>query len=63
MIKLMSLIQGVTINRSKKDSWRWFLDEDCKFTVKGLKRLVDVKVLGAHGSIIEIDGTNSFRER
>ena len=42
----ISLVRDQGPNRDGIDSWKWLLEMDGGFTVKGLKEIVDEKILG-----------------
>ncbi|GJU96848.1 reverse transcriptase domain, reverse transcriptase zinc-binding domain protein [Tanacetum coccineum] len=42
---LLGALQHVVVSNNCRDRWRWSLDEDGKFTVKELSRLIEEKII------------------
>ncbi|GKD77088.1 RNA-directed DNA polymerase, eukaryota, reverse transcriptase zinc-binding domain protein [Tanacetum coccineum] len=45
MEDLMSVLGDCTLSCDFKDTWRWLLEDDGRFTVKSLSRIADSKFL------------------
>ncbi|GKB80764.1 reverse transcriptase domain, reverse transcriptase zinc-binding domain protein [Tanacetum coccineum] len=52
---LVGLLQNVVISNNCKDRWKWLLQEDGDFTVKGLSKMIEEKTLR-----IENDGQETL---
>ena len=53
MHNLSHLVQDIQLKKDTKDKCKWRLDEGGTFTVKGLRDMVDSKILDTSGSTFE----------